>query len=665
MPVLFGSSAPRPRYTVVGETLRYVIPSHMQCSIACGGRCCKYEDPVRWSDDSQAIRGLYSSWITDDLLAMARPSTEVIEKYNIIEQFQRCGLRSIINLQHPGEHASCGNDLEPDSGFTYRPEAFMEAGIYFYNFGWKDYGVASLTTILDMVKVMSFAVQEGKMAVHCHAGLGRTGVLLACYLLFTTKMTADQAILFVRGKRPNSIQTRGQLSCVREFARFLVPLRSVFSCAEPQSGAVTLAQYLTRQHHLLHGYEARRMKHMPRLVMVVCRLLLDIAANRQVLQEDILDVPDQPPEEKPAPRQLTRKLSREGMGRGEGTSLPRLPGPATVPLRPAEPQLFYVRRSLSYSESDLSRLGSVLHLSGAPSTPCRQCMSQGSLTEDGRGWGEESVYSSVSSVWEHAQPVLSDRSPLYHRRKLLRDMQRSQSLGCSGSGGRDEPVVTASSWRLRQERGRGKAGAGVMPRCGEGDQGKEEEEEQTSKVPFITIQSELTPEARRLLVAQALAVDLQKDGEEEHKQRVCSWQRELNSGEGGWEGVCSERDPFVLSGLMWSWLEQLKEPIFSRGDVRALGDHAPHKALQTLDKGRLQTLTCILDCAAHVMTTADEVEAAFLDRTIKALTKMSAESEEGKTVYQTMRAILKAALQDMRQKLLQEPDTPNVGIPIP
>ena len=49
------------------------------------------------------------------------------------------------------------------------------SSVYFYNFGWKDYGVASLTTILDMVKVMSFAIQEGKMAVHCHAGLGRTG----------------------------------------------------------------------------------------------------------------------------------------------------------------------------------------------------------------------------------------------------------------------------------------------------------------------------------------------------------------------------------------------------------------------------------------------------------------------------------------------------------
>lgn len=36
--------------------------------------------------------------------------------------------------------------------------------------------MASLTTILDMVKVMSFALQEGRVAVHCHAGLGRTGM---------------------------------------------------------------------------------------------------------------------------------------------------------------------------------------------------------------------------------------------------------------------------------------------------------------------------------------------------------------------------------------------------------------------------------------------------------------------------------------------------------
>lgn len=46
-------------------------------------------------------------------------------------------------------------------------------------------------------------------------------------------------------------------------------------------------------------------------------------------------------------------------------------------------------------------------------------------------------------------------------------------------------------------------------------------------------------------------------------------QAELNQG-GAWERLCAERDPFVLSGLMWAWLEQLREPIFSDRDVEAL-----------------------------------------------------------------------------------------------
>jgi len=47
--------------------------------------------------------------------------------------------------------------------------------VYFYNFGWEDYGVANHGAILDIMKVMVFAMHEGKVAVHCHAGLGRTG----------------------------------------------------------------------------------------------------------------------------------------------------------------------------------------------------------------------------------------------------------------------------------------------------------------------------------------------------------------------------------------------------------------------------------------------------------------------------------------------------------
>ncbi|XP_039460256.1 protein tyrosine phosphatase domain-containing protein 1 [Oreochromis aureus] len=642
--------APRSKYTMVGEAIRYVVPGHMQCSIGCGGQACKYDNPSYWSDDQQAIRGLYSSWITDHLLAMSRPSTEIIEKYNIIDQFRRNGIKTVINLQIPGEHASCGNPLEPESGFSYLPEVFMENNIYFYNFGWSDYGVASLTTVLDMVKVMAFALQEGKIAIHCHAGLGRTGVLIACFLAYATRMTANQAILYVRAKRPNSIQTRGQLRCVRQFVQFLNPLRSVFSCAEPRSNPVTLSQYLNRQRHMLHGYERKELRYLPKIVKLVSRLLLDIAENRQVIEEDILEAPDIHDIEMCL--SIIEKMDID-------IKEPRLPGLPTLPRHFNEPPIFYHRKSLSYSESDLRRLGSELNLLTHPLTSLSQsniemsiCPSElpASQSHGCSSNASDVSHNSTGSLWCVKNDENQKDGAILLKKVKRKTIQRSESVG------NNEPTKKGSilsRWKAEQREELGMNGVK--------SQGKEEEQ---SEVPFITLQSELSLDSRRLLVAQALAVDLFVDGHEEHKSKVLTWQAELNQG-GAWERLCMERDPFILTGLMWAWLEQLKEPVISIQDAKGLNpdNMDAQTILNTLDQAPKETLTCILDCMAHMLKIPEEVENTFLNRALKAFTWVDINSEDSSKVYESMIRVLRCILEDMRSAA-EADETPMSPFPV-
>jgi atypical dual specificity phosphatase len=67
-------------------------------------------------------------------------------------------------------------------------------------------------------------LKQGKsILVHCQAGQGRTGMVLAAYLIKEEGLSADEAIREVQRLRPGSLKRDGQRLAVMAYERYLRP----------------------------------------------------------------------------------------------------------------------------------------------------------------------------------------------------------------------------------------------------------------------------------------------------------------------------------------------------------------------------------------------------------------------------------------------------------
>lgn len=85
-----------------------------------------------------------------------------------------------------------------------------------------DFGVVSLEQLDAAVLTALQRLREGKnLAVHCYAGLGRTGMFSACLVQRALGLDAEAAVRWVRERVPGAIETPHQLRVVSEYQAYL------------------------------------------------------------------------------------------------------------------------------------------------------------------------------------------------------------------------------------------------------------------------------------------------------------------------------------------------------------------------------------------------------------------------------------------------------------
>ncbi|CAN8006915.1 unnamed protein product, partial [Ixodes pacificus] len=453
--------------------------------------------------------------------------------------------------------------------------------VFFYNFGWKDYGTPSNPALLDMVKVMAFALGEGKVAVHCHAGLGRTGLLISCYLVYALRCRPNDAIRYVRLKRHGSVQTQAQIGCVQKFAQFLLPLFIVYPVVPAKAVDFTLSHYLLKQRQVLHGLEGRHLKYIPKVSILLVDVILLIRKEDKGLGSG----GQRRGEEEEGNTSWLQGLRRQGRGRPYPLSCSR-----EEPV-PAGGAVGSVMKLSSASQSSKACLGDMVMSGHAQAF--RDAGTGAFVMSSGVDANRSSSSRSTASVSAGRLSFeLTELEPFWTKflcSSSLRDRWRSASEGSQSA-----ELVSPSPEEGPQENDTvldsllvaGLSGlftpTPASPECGYEEVLENEDLSESQALADnacfkeLSSQKELRSLARRdethvssTEVGRALLLEHALLGPS-FLSRLRRFQRELNSRGPAWDMLNVEQDPVLLAGLLWFWLDKLKEPVLSTHHLTAV-----------------------------------------------------------------------------------------------
>lgn len=103
------------------------------------------------------------------------------------------------------------------------PSDWFEGGdIAYLHLEVEDFGAPDMDQLVRAIDYIDQQISSGKpVMVHCAAGKGRTGTVLAAYLVKNQNLTAEKAIEKLRAMRPGSVQSVSQETAVSMYEKYL------------------------------------------------------------------------------------------------------------------------------------------------------------------------------------------------------------------------------------------------------------------------------------------------------------------------------------------------------------------------------------------------------------------------------------------------------------
>lgn len=162
----------------------------------------KIGDAYRWFHGRIADRPTNFSWVIENRLAGSGLPVTGDEFEWLLEQ----GIRSIVTVRE-----------------VPLPSKWIDGkDVQYLHLDVEDYGAPTLEVLDQAVDYIDGQISKGRpVMVHCAAGKGRTGTVLAAYLVKKENLTAEQSIQKIRSSRPGSVQSVAQEMAVLMYEKYL------------------------------------------------------------------------------------------------------------------------------------------------------------------------------------------------------------------------------------------------------------------------------------------------------------------------------------------------------------------------------------------------------------------------------------------------------------